>query len=156
MTLRYRPDIDGLRGIAVVAVVLYHFGARGFAGGYVGVDVFFVVSGYLITGIILKEIEQHRFSIAAFYERRIRRIFPALFATVALTLAAGALLFTAENFAELGRSAGAVTLFVSNMVFWSEAGYFDEPAAHTNRRPAADCASRPGSARSAMCATAIP
>jgi len=130
MTLTYRSDIDGLRGIAVLAVVLYHFGASGFTGGYVGVDVFFVVSGYLITGIILREIQHDEFSLARFYERRIRRIFPALFLTVALTLTAGAVLFTPINFESLGKSAVAVSLFVSNMLFWRETGYFDQPAVH--------------------------
>jgi peptidoglycan/LPS O-acetylase OafA/YrhL len=130
MTLTYRPDIDGLRGIAVLAVVLYHFGVPGFTGGYVGVDVFFVVSGYLITGIVLREVRRDEFSIANFYERRIRRIFPALFVTIALTLAMGAVLFTPANFESLGKSAVAITLFVSNVFFWSETGYFNEPAAH--------------------------
>jgi peptidoglycan/LPS O-acetylase OafA/YrhL len=130
MNLTYRPDIDGLRGIAVLAVVLYHFGVPGFTGGYVGVDVFFVVSGYLITGIILREVQRREFSVANFYERRIRRIFPALFATIAMTLVIGAVLFTPANLEDLGKSAVAITLFVSNVLFWRQAGYFDEPAAH--------------------------
>jgi peptidoglycan/LPS O-acetylase OafA/YrhL len=131
MSLAYRSDIDGLRGIAVLAVVLYHFGARGFSGGYVGVDVFFVVSGYLITGIVLREIQRQEFSLAKFYERRIRRIFPALFVTVAFALIAGAILSTPANFENLGRSSVAVTLFVSNLALWSESGgYFDPAAAH--------------------------
>ncbi len=128
VTLAYRSDIDGLRGIAVLSVVLYHLGVRGFAGGYVGVDIFFVVSGYLITGIILREIQQGTFSVATFYERRIRRIFPALFATLAFVLATGVVLLTFDSFQNLGQSALAVTLFVSNMLFWKETGYFDAPA----------------------------
>src|SRR4051794_15243378 len=75
----YRPDIDGLRALAVVAVILFHFGVPGVSGGFVGVDVFFVISGYLITAIIRREQAQGTYSVAAFYERRIRRIFPALF-----------------------------------------------------------------------------
>lgn len=75
----YRPDIDGLRAIAVLAVVFYHYGVPGFSGGYVGVDVFFVISGYLITSLISDEMRAGRFSFRHFYERRIRRIFPALF-----------------------------------------------------------------------------
>ena len=78
MSTSYRPDIDGLRAVAVIPVVLFHVGVPIFSGGFVGVDVFFVISGYLITSIILPEIEAHRFSIATFYERRVRRIFPAL------------------------------------------------------------------------------
>ena len=78
--LSYRPDIDSLRALAVAAVVLFHYRVPGFSGGFVGVDVFFVISGYLITGLILKEMGEGRFSLRQFYERRIRRIFPALFA----------------------------------------------------------------------------
>ena len=81
----YRPEIDGLRAVAVLAVVLFHAGL-GISGGYVGVDVFFVISGFLITGIILRGIEDDTFCLAGFWERRIRRIFPALFVTVAVTL----------------------------------------------------------------------
>src|SRR4051794_24263501 len=85
----YRPDIDGLRGIAVLAVVLYHVQLGGLKGGFVGVDIFFVISGYLITGIIDREIDQGMFSFSAFYARRIRRLFPALFVMLAVTLLAG-------------------------------------------------------------------
>ena len=77
--IQYRPDIDGLRAIAVLAVVLYHFGLGGLSGGFVGVDVFFVISGYLITGIIHREMQRGEFTLVRFYERRARRIFPALF-----------------------------------------------------------------------------
>ncbi|HEY2419636.1 MAG TPA: acyltransferase, partial [Steroidobacteraceae bacterium] len=80
----YRPEIDGLRALAVLAVVLFHYRVPGFSGGFVGVDVFFVISGYLITGLILKERGEGRFSLRQFYERRIRRIFPALFAMLAV------------------------------------------------------------------------
>lgn len=80
--MKYRADIDGLRAIAVIPVVLFHVGTPGFDGGYVGVDVFFVISGYLITLLIRSQQERDRFSIAWFYERRIRRIFPALFAVM--------------------------------------------------------------------------
>jgi peptidoglycan/LPS O-acetylase OafA/YrhL len=85
----YRPDIDGLRAVAVMAVVLHHLWPSLMPGGYVGVDVFFVISGYLITGIIGREMAQGRFNLRLFYERRIRRIFPALFSVLAATLFAG-------------------------------------------------------------------
>lgn len=85
----YRRDIDGLRMLAVVPVVLYHAGVPGFGGGFVGVDVFFVISGFLITDILRREIEEGRFSIAAFYERRVRRILLALLALIASCLFAG-------------------------------------------------------------------
>jgi peptidoglycan/LPS O-acetylase OafA/YrhL len=81
--IAYRPDIDGLRAVAVVPVVLYHAGFSLFGGGFVGVDVFFVISGYLIASLILVEIQRGTFTILGFYERRLRRIFPALFATIA-------------------------------------------------------------------------
>ena len=90
--LKYRADIDGLRAMAVLAVIFFHLDIPGFSGGFVGVDVFFVISGFLITSIIHKEIETGHFSVARFYERRIRRIFPALFPVIAFTLVVGACL----------------------------------------------------------------
>ncbi len=85
LSVNYRADIDGLRAIAVLAVIFFHAGVPGFSGGFIGVDIFFVISGFLITSIILKEINNGKFSIARFYERRIRRIFPALFFVIAVT-----------------------------------------------------------------------
>jgi len=90
--VRYRADIDGLRAVAVVPVVLFHAGMEAFGGGYVGVDVFFVISGYLITSIIAGEIKEGRFTVMKFYERRIRRIFPALFTTFLFSSVVGAIL----------------------------------------------------------------
>jgi peptidoglycan/LPS O-acetylase OafA/YrhL len=128
MKLNYRADIDGLRAIAVMAVVLNHAGISLFSGGFIGVDVFFVISGFLITGIIVREIEAGEFSLARFYERRIRRIYPALFAFIPFVIIAGALLYNAENFESLGKSVVAATFFVSNFHFWTETGYFEGPA----------------------------
>ncbi len=128
MELKYRADIDGLRGIAVLAVLFFHTGVPGFSGGFVGVDVFFVISGYLITTIILKDLKNERFSIAQFYERRIRRIFPALFSVIAFTIVVGAYLFDATAFDDLGQSVAATTLFASNIFFWRNACYFAEPS----------------------------
>jgi peptidoglycan/LPS O-acetylase OafA/YrhL len=135
-SLRYRADIDGLRAVAVVPVVLYHFGVRGFGGGFVGVDVFFVISGYLITGLIYAELGGGSFSILRFYERRIRRIFPALFAMIAAAMATGLLVFFPHDLMRLAQSAAATTVFVSNFDFWQQAGYFDvganlKPLLHT-------------------------
>jgi peptidoglycan/LPS O-acetylase OafA/YrhL len=132
----YRSDIDGLRAVAVIPVVLFHAGYSIFSGGFVGVDVFFVISGYLITGILYREALEGRFSIARFYERRVRRIFPALFALLAATLVAGLFILLPNELAALGRSAIAATLFVSNIFFWRESGYFDaasitKPLLHT-------------------------
>jgi peptidoglycan/LPS O-acetylase OafA/YrhL len=127
-TVQYRSDIDGLRCVAVASVVLYHAGVGGFAGGYVGVDVFFVISGFLITSIIVHEIRVQRFSLPRFYERRMRRLFPALFAVLAFSSIAAWLLFLPNDFRDFGRSVAATAVFASNFLFWSEAGYCDTPA----------------------------
>jgi peptidoglycan/LPS O-acetylase OafA/YrhL len=124
----YRPEIDGLRALAVVAVVLFHYRVPGFSGGFVGVDVFFVISGYLITGLIVKEAAEGRMSLRQFYERRIRRIFPALFAMLAVATIVAALLFFPVSFARFGKSLLATAVFGSNFEFWREAGYFDVAA----------------------------
>lgn len=126
--LNYRSDIDGLRAIAVLAVLFYHAGSKAFSGGYVGVDVFFVISGYLITGIIFREIQAHEFSLKKFYERRIRRIFPALFVLLAVTVVTSAFLYDTEAFSAFSKSVTSTTLFYSNILFWKEAGYFEGPS----------------------------
>jgi peptidoglycan/LPS O-acetylase OafA/YrhL len=99
----YRRDIDGLRAVAILPVILYHVGV-GCPGGYVGVDVFFVISGYLISALILKEIEEHRFSLTNFWERRIRRIFPAVTAMVAGVVIAGWIILEPDYYAPFGNS----------------------------------------------------
>ncbi len=112
-------------------MILHHLGDWvGTRGGYVGVDVFFVISGFLITGLIRHEIDRGTFTIAAFYERRIRRILPALFAMLVVTSALSAWLLLPEDLADFGKSLVATSLFASNFVFWQEAGYFG-PAAET-------------------------
>ena len=134
--MAYRSDIDGLRAVAVLAVIFFHAGIPGFTGGFVGVDVFFVISGFLITSIILKEINAGKFSVARFYERRIRRIFPALFPVISFTLIVGAFLFDPFAFKAFGKSMIATTFFGSNILFFRESGYFDsasitKPLLHT-------------------------
>lgn len=135
-SLTYRPDIDGLRAIAVVPVVLYHFGVSGFGGGFVGVDVFFVISGFLITSLIFGELREGRFSVLRFYERRVRRIFPALFVVMAATLIVAILVFLPADLLRLAESATATAIFGSNFDFWLQSGYFDvgadlKPLLHT-------------------------
>ena len=122
----YRPDIDGLRAVAVLAVVLHHLSAPLIPGGYVGVDVFFVISGYLITRIISREMQEGTFTFARFYERRARRIFPALFAVLAVTLVAGYFLLLPSDYSGTLRGALGTLFFASNIVFWRDmaAGYF--------------------------------
>jgi len=124
----YREDIDWLRAIAVLAVVAFHFEAPAVFGGFVGVDIFFVISGYLITGIIQSELQGGGFSFARFYERRVRRLLPALYAMVALTaIPSFHYLLTSER-AEFFRSVAAVVTFTSNFFFWFQTGYFDHAA----------------------------
>ncbi len=136
MPIKYRADIDGLRAIAVLSVIFFHTGIPGFSGGFVGVDVFFVISGYLITSIILKDIQSGQFSISRFYERRIRRIFPALFPVIVFTIVVATFLFDPISFESFGKSITATTVFGSNILFWKESGYFDissitKPLLHT-------------------------
>ena len=122
--MKYRAEIDGLRAVAVLPVILFHAGFAAFGGGFVGVDVFFVISGYLITSIIVEEKSAGTFTIAGFYERRARRILPALFLVVAVCLPfawAWMLPYQLEDFSQ---SVIAVCLFVSNILFHSEGGYF--------------------------------
>ena len=126
--MKYRPEVDGLRTLAVVPVLLFHVGFEQFSGGFVGMDIFFVISGYLITSIIYREVENNEFSIVRFYERRIRRIFPALFAVFFATLAVGWFVLLPGPFEALGISTFWATLFVSNILFWSKSGYFDSDA----------------------------
>jgi peptidoglycan/LPS O-acetylase OafA/YrhL len=127
-SLRYRADIDGLRAVAVVPVVFYHYGVGGFGGGFVGVDIFFVISGFLITSLIYAEMRQGAFSIAQFYERRARRILPALFAVMAASAVAAAVLLFPHDLMRFAESAASAALFGSNFDFWSQAGYFDSGA----------------------------
>ena len=128
--LAYRPDIDGLRAVAVGTVVLFHAHLGIFPGGFIGVDVFFVISGYLITSIVARELDAGSFSLFSFYERRIRRIFPALLVVVATCLAVGAWRLTPRSYDRLGETALAAIGFHSNFYFADKAGYF-MPAAET-------------------------
>jgi peptidoglycan/LPS O-acetylase OafA/YrhL len=134
--MKYRSEIDGLRAIAVLPVVLFHAGIKSFSGGFVGVDIFFVISGYLITSIIRDEIEHGQFSLVRFYERRARRILPALLAVIAFAGVAAYCLFIPDDFAEFGRSVAGTMAFATNILFWNETGYFDStselrPLLHT-------------------------
>ncbi len=125
---KYRPDIDGLRAIAVGSVLVYHAFPTALMGGFVGVDIFFVISGFLITTIILQSLAAGDFSYRDFYARRIRRIFPALIVVLLATLCAGWYLLLSDEFAELGKQTVGGTAFVANLVFWGESGYFDTAA----------------------------
>ncbi|HOV03497.1 MAG TPA: acyltransferase [Kaistiaceae bacterium] len=134
--IAYRREIDGLRALAVVPVLLYHAEFAFFSGGYVGVDIFFVISGYLITSIILREIDGGNFSLARFYERRVRRILPTLYVVMLASLPFAALTLLPSQVKPYLDSIRYTTVFISNFLFAREAGYFDtdsglKPFIHT-------------------------
>jgi len=134
--MKYRKEIDGLRAIAVLPVILFHAGFTVFGGGYVGVDIFFVISGYLITTIIVDEMDKGSFSLLKFYERRARRILPALFFVMLCTLPFAWLWMLPQDLKSFSQSLVAVPLFASNVLFWLRSGYFDpeselKPLLHT-------------------------
>lgn len=122
--MQYRPEIDGLRSFAILPVLLFHAGFSWMPGGFLGVDIFFVISGYLITSIILNEHRQQRFSLLFFYERRARRILPALFFVLSLSLIAGWLLLSPQGLIDLAQSIIATNLFAANIYFWQHIDYF--------------------------------
>lgn len=125
---RYRADIDGLRALAVLAVVAYHAFPAWATGGFIGVDIFFVISGYLISIIVFENLERGTFRFTEFYIRRIKRIFPALFLVLAACLAYGGFALLPDEFRQLGKHVAGGTGFVANFVLWGEAGYFDNAA----------------------------
>lgn len=125
---KYRPDIDGLRAVAVLAVVAFHAFPNWARGGFIGVDVFFVISGYLISTIIFKNLDKGTFSFTEFYARRIKRIFPALFLVLIACFAFGWFTLLADEYKQLGKHIAAGAGFISNFTLWNEAGYFDNSA----------------------------
>lgn len=125
---RYRPDIDGLRSIAVLGVVLYHFGVRGFGGGYVGVDIFFVISGFLIGRSIVSDMRAGNYSLINFYERRIRRLYPAFVVVAAVSAVVFYFLLLPLELQGFGRSLVAAVIYMSNIAFYKDRGYFDPSA----------------------------
>ncbi|MEL7255975.1 MAG: acyltransferase family protein [Pseudomonadota bacterium] len=134
--MKYRAEIDGLRAVAVVPVILFHAGFDTFSGGYVGVDVFFVISGYLITTILLEDMERGRFSLLNFYERRARRILPALFFVMIACIPFAWMWMLPDQMKDFAKSLVAVSLFASNILFARESGYFaplaeEKPLLHT-------------------------
>lgn len=134
--MKYRPEIDGLRTIAVLPVILFHAGVPGLDGGFVGVDIFFVISGFLITTILVQDLEAGRYSILTFYERRARRILPALFTVLLACLPLAWMWMFPTQLRDFGQSVIATALFASNILFWKETGYFSvgvdlKPLLHT-------------------------
>ncbi|KOC87452.1 hypothetical protein NG42_20435 [Winslowiella iniecta] len=134
--MKYRSDIDGLRAIAIIPVLLFHAGFTSFSGGYIGVDIFFVISGFLITSILLRDMSLKTYSITDFYERRIRRIFPALFAVLLFVLLVSPFALLPEEYEFLPKEIIGTLLFISNIVSWRKSGYFstdseERPLLHT-------------------------
>ena len=122
---KYRPDIDGLRAIAVISVVIFHAFPNLIPGGFIGVDIFFVISGYLISTIIMGSLEKGSFSLLDFYDRRIRRIFPALIVVMISSLAFGYWILIATEYSQLSKHVAGGGTYIANFIFWRESGYFD-------------------------------
>jgi peptidoglycan/LPS O-acetylase OafA/YrhL len=134
--MNYRAEIDGLRAVAVVPVILFHANPALIPGGFLGVDIFFVISGFLIAGILIDDLESGSYSLAKFYERRVRRILPALLVMVACSLAVAWSVMLPRAFGITAESAAAAAAFVSNVFFWQTTNYFDidalsQPLLHT-------------------------
>lgn len=125
---KYRPDIDGLRAVAVLSVVAFHAFPGWMKGGFIGVDVFFVISGFLISTIIFENLDRGTFRFVEFYARRIKRIFPALLLVLIVSYAFGWFALLSDEYKQLGKHIAAGTGFVSNLVLWGEAAYFDNSA----------------------------
>jgi peptidoglycan/LPS O-acetylase OafA/YrhL len=126
MAITYRSDIDGLRAISVLPVLFFHFGIQAISGGFTGVDVFFVISGYVITSTLYRQMLDGTFSILNFYERRIRRIFPAMLVVVTVTMVAGFFNLWPSEYVRLAQSAGAAVVGFANIFFYLNTGYFDQ------------------------------
>ncbi len=126
--MKYRRDIDGLRSVAVLSVVAYHYFPPVLRGGFIGVDIFFVISGYLISGIVFSEIGADNFSIVRFYRRRINRIFPALACVLTASLLLGWITLFPDEYRSLGANVVASTAFLENIYLWLQTGYFDSDA----------------------------
>lgn len=124
-SIKYRAEIDGLRAIAVISVIIYHLNANWLPGGFLGVDIFFVISGFLITGIIINEIQENRFSFKDFYTRRIKRIYPAFIAVMALVSLVASALFIYNDFNQLRKTIELAVVFSSNFYLGFKQGYFD-------------------------------
>jgi peptidoglycan/LPS O-acetylase OafA/YrhL len=134
--MKYRKEIDGLRSLAVLPVILFHAGINYFRGGFVGVDIFFVISGYLITSILLTDIQGGEFRLRAFYERRARRILPALFLVMGTSWILSWFILFPSDMTSFSKSLSGASGFFANIFFWKSSGYFDtsndlKPLLHT-------------------------
>lgn len=125
---KYRPDIDGLRAIAVLSVIGFHAFPEKITSGFIGVDIFFVISGFLISSIIFSSLERDRFSLIEFYSRRVKRIFPALLLVMLASLVFGGFALFSDEYKQLGKHIAGGAGFVSNFILWGDSGYFDNAA----------------------------
>ena len=135
-TKDYKPQIDGLRALAVLPVIFFHAGFKSFEGGFVGVDIFFVISGYLITKLILEDVYNNKFNLGNFYLRRARRLLPALFFVILTTIPFSIFLMSNDQLIYYSKQIFSVIFFISNLFFWKNSGYFDpesdlQPLLHT-------------------------
>ena len=135
-TKDYKPQIDGLRALAVLPVIFFHAGFKSFEGGFVGVDIFFVISGYLITKLILEDLYNNKFNLGNFYLRRARRLLPALFFVILTTIPFSIFLMSNDQLIYYSKQIFSVIFFISNFFFWKNSGYFDpesdlQPLLHT-------------------------
>ena len=128
VTSKYRADIDGLRGVAILSVLIFHTFPSLLKGGFIGVDIFFVISGFLISNIIFESLDKQKFSFANFYSRRIKRIFPALLLVLIFCVIFGWIVLMSDEYAQISKHVVGGISFVSNFILWSEAGYFDNVA----------------------------
>lgn len=122
---KYRPDIDRLRAIAIISVVIFHAFPKILKAGFIGVDIFFVISGFLISSIIFNDFDKQKFKFSNFYIRRIKRIFPSLIVILITCLIIGYFFLLADEYQQLGLHIASGSAFISNFILWSEAGYFD-------------------------------
>ena len=134
--MHYRPEIDGLRAVSVIPVIFFHAGLEFFKGGFLGVDIFFVISGYLITLIILNDLDKGNFSLSKFYERRARRILPALFFVICCCVPFAYFWMLPDPLENFGQSVFATIFFANNVLLWMTSGYWDlasefKPLIHT-------------------------
>lgn len=127
--ITYKPEINGLRAVAVLSVIIFHAGIEQLAGGFVGVDIFYVISGYLITNIIMTSLEKKEFKLHKFYSRRVKRLFPAALTMIIATLFVGFIMLTPDKYIDLTASAGHASLFIANVFFMINSGYFDQETA---------------------------
>jgi len=125
---KYRPDVDGLRALAVLAVVAYHASPLQMKAGFIGVDIFFVISGFLISTLIFQNLERNSFSFSEFYSRRIKRIFPALLLVLTCSFLFGWIGLYSDEYQQLGKHIAGGEGFISNFILWQESGYFDNSA----------------------------